>query len=68
MIKPTQDRYYYVETFKGAGKQPWRWRIRAGNQRTVAVSGEGFVSEFVARRAMNNFLRLVRFGRRDVLR
>lgn len=29
----------------------WRWRLKAGNGRTVGDSGEGYASEHNARRA-----------------
>lgn len=33
----------------------WRWRIKSGNGRIVAVSGEGFDTPYNARRAVQEF-------------
>ena len=38
------------ELYRDAANQ-WRWRLKAANGRIVADSGEGYASEFNARRA-----------------
>lgn len=39
-----------VELFKGAGIQPWRFRVIAGNGKIVAAS-EGYLTKWNAKRA-----------------
>lgn len=31
-----------IECYKGKGSQPWRWRLKAPNNKIVATAGEGF--------------------------
>ena len=47
-----------IEIYRGKGSQPWRWRLRAPNNKFTAIAGEGF-----ARRPglINNIVR-VQFG------
>ena len=41
------------QVFKDAGGK-WRWRLRAGNGKTIATSGESFASHYNAVRAALN--------------
>ena len=41
MAKPL----YTFETFKGLGKQPWRFRIRHRNTQIVARDSEGYTTK-----------------------
>ena len=33
----------YFQTFQDFGGE-WRWRLRAGNNRTIATSGESYIN------------------------
>jgi uncharacterized protein YegP (UPF0339 family) len=46
---------YRLEVYKGRGKQPWRWRVRARNGKLVACSGEGFRSRRNAMKSWSKF-------------
>lgn len=43
----------YFETFKDTAGH-WRWRLRAGNNRKIATSGESFTRRADATRAATN--------------
>lgn len=33
-----------LEIYRGNGERPWRWRIKAGNNRVVGISADEFDS------------------------
>lgn len=53
--------------YKGRGRQPWRWRLVAGNGRIVADSAEGYASKANLTRAVRRFCAERGLGRLRVI-
>lgn len=41
-----------IETYKGRGSQPWRWRLKTRNGRIIADCAEGYSGEYERDRAV----------------
>lgn len=53
------ERRAHFEIFRDS-RGDWRWRLRAGNGRVIADSGEGYASRWNAKRAINTFVDEIR--------
>lgn len=52
---------YEVEIYEDEAGE-WRWRLKAGNNRIVADSGEGYTREHDAREAVVDVIANIRRG------